>query len=80
MKFKKYTIKTVEEDVFYRHYILIIISKIRQKFKNSPIIKKRQVSDIMLDVCIKFECYPTKTLGADGFCKKSNRRMARQTD
>ena len=44
-----------------------IISKIRQKFKNSPIVKKRQISDIILDACIKFESYLTKTLGADRF-------------
>ena len=48
-----------------------IISKIRQKFKNSSIVKKStsQVGDIILDTCIKFGSYPTKTVGGDRFWK-----------
>ena len=44
IKFKNYPIKTVGEDAFYSYYILyhyFKISKIRQKFKNSPIVKKK---------------------------------------
>ena len=75
MQFKSSPIKSVGEEAFYSYYILyhyFKISKIRQKFKNSPIIKKStsQVSDIILDVCIKFESYPTKTVGEDMFWKK----------
>ena len=36
MKFENHTIKTLGEDVFYRHYVLYIYFKIkiiRQKFK-----------------------------------------------
>ena len=72
MKFKNYLIKTVGEDAFYSYYIsyhYFKISKIRQKFKNCPIVKKStsQVSDIIVDACIKFESYPTKTVGGDRF-------------
>ena len=47
-----------------------IISKIRQKYKNSPIVKKSttQVGNFILDTCIKFESYPTKPVG-DQFWK-----------
>ena len=44
MQYENYPIKTVEE-AFYSYYILyhyFKISKIRQKFKNSPIVKKTQ--------------------------------------
>ena len=46
-----------------------IISKIRQKYKNNSIVKKStsQVGDIILDTCIKFGSYPTKTVGGDRF-------------
>ena len=72
MKFENYPIKTVGEDAFYSYYIsyhYFKISKIRQKFKNSPIVKKStsQVTDIIVDACIKFESYPTKTVGGDRF-------------
>ena len=75
MQFENYPIKTVGEEAFYSCYILyhyFKISKIRQKFKNCPIIKKStsQVSDIILDAWIKFESYPTKTVGEDRFWKK----------
>ena len=68
MQFENYPIKTVGEEAFYRYYILyhyFKISKFRQKFKNSPIVNKStsHVSDIILDACIKFESYPTKTVG-----------------
>ena len=74
IKFENYPIKTVGEEEFYSYYILynyFKISKIRQKFKKSPIVKKStsQVSDIILDACIKFESYPTKTVGGDRFWK-----------
>ena len=72
VEFENYLIKTVGEDAFYSYYILyhyFKISKIRQKFKNNPIVKKStsQVSDIVLNACIKFESYPTKTVGGDRF-------------
>ena len=76
MQYENYPIKTVGEEAFYSYYILyhyFKISKIRQKFKNSPIVKKRttQVSDIILDACINFESYLIKTVGGDRFWKKS---------
>ena len=46
------------------------MSKNRQKFKNSSMAKKKstsQVGDIILDTCIKFGSYPTKTVGGDRF-------------
>ena len=54
MKFENYPIETVGEDAYYSYYILyhcFKMSKIRQKFKNSPIVKKStsQVSDIVLN-------------------------------
>ena len=72
MKFENYLNKTVGEDAFYSYYIpyhYFKISKIRQKFKNSAIVKKStsQVSDIILDACIKFENYLNKTVGEDAF-------------
>ena len=75
MQFENYPIKTVGVEAFYSYYILyhyFKISKIRQKFKNSPIVKKRttQVSDIILDACINFESYLIKTVGGDRFWKK----------
>ena len=44
-------------------------SKIRQKYKNNPIVKRitSQVSDIILDVWMKFENYLIKTVGEDAF-------------
>ena len=45
MQFENYLIKTVGEEAFYSYYILyhfFKISKIRQKFKNSSIVKKAQ--------------------------------------
>ena len=71
MQYENYPTKTVEE-AFYSYYILyhyFKISKIRQKFKNSPIAKKSttQVSDIILDACMQYENYPTKTVGEEAF-------------
>ena len=43
MQYEYYPIKTVGDEAFYSYYILyhyFKISKIRQKFKNSPIVKK----------------------------------------
>ena len=67
----KTPMKTVEE-AFYNYYILyhyFKISKIRQKFKKTPIVKKstNQVSDIMFDACVQFENYPIKTVGEEVF-------------
>ena len=61
-----------EKDVFYRHYVLyhyFKISKIRQKSKKNPIVKRStsQVGDMILDACMKFENYPIKTVGVDAF-------------
>ena len=85
MQYENYPIKTVGEEAFYNYilYDYFKISKIRQKFKNSPIIKKKrttQVSDIILDACINFESYLIKTVGGDRFWKKSNRRTDGQAD
>ena len=72
INFESYTTKTVGEEAFYSFYTLyhyFKISKIRQKFKNSPIVKKSttQVGDIILDACINFESYTTKTVGEEAF-------------
>ena len=72
VQFENYPMKTVGEEAFYNYYILyhyFKISKIRQKFKNSPIVKKsiKQVSDIMLDACVQFENYPIKTVWEEVF-------------
>ena len=73
MQFVNYPIKTVGEEAFYSYYILyhyFKTSQIRQKFKNSPIVKNKsasQVSDIILDACIKFESYPIKSVGEEAF-------------
>ena len=72
MKFESYPIKTVGEDACYSYFIsynYFKISKIRQKFKNSPIVQKstNQVSDIMLDACVQFENYPFQTVGEEVF-------------
>ena len=74
MKFQNYPIKTVGGDAFCSHYILyhyFKISKNRQKFKNSSMVKKKStshMSDIILDACMKFQKYPIKTVGGDAFC------------
>ena len=86
MEFENYSINTVGEEAFYSYYILYLfffkISKIRQKFKNSPIVKKStsQVSDIVLNAGIKFESYSTKTVGGDRFWKKVSQLTDRRTD
>ena len=72
MQYENYPIKIAGEEAFYSYYILyhyFKISKIRQKFKNSPIVKKSttQVSDIILDVCMQFENYPINTVGEEAF-------------
>ena len=73
MQFQNYPIKIVGRDAFYSHYILyhyFKISKNRQKSKSSSMVKKKntsQMSDIILDACMKFEDYPIKTVGGDAF-------------
>ena len=74
MKFQNYPNKTVGGDTFYSHYILYHYFKIpknRQKFKNSSMVKKKkntsQMSDIILDACMKIQNYPNKTVGGDAF-------------
>ena len=72
VEFENYPIKTVGEDAFYSYHILyhyFKILKIRQKFINSPIVKKStsQVSNIILDACVEFENYPFKTVGEGAF-------------
>ena len=45
MQFENFPIKTVGYEAFYSFYIIhhyFKISKIRQKFKNSPIVKEAQ--------------------------------------
>ena len=72
MKFENYPMKIVLGDAFYSYYILyhyFKISKIRQKFKNSPIVKKSisQVADIIYNASMEFENYPIITVGEDAF-------------
>ena len=72
MEYENYPIIPVGEDAFFSYYMLYHYfknSKILQKFKNTPIIYKStsQVADITLDACMKFESYPTKTVGGDRF-------------
>ena len=72
MEFENYPRITVGEDAFCSYYMLyhyFKISKIRQKFKNSPIVKKStsQVADIIHDASIEFENYPRITAGEDAF-------------
>ena len=73
MKFQNYPIKTVGKmhftvTIYYYHYF--------KNFKNSPkntkIVRSSkkstsQVGDIILNTCIKFGSYPTKTVGGDRF-------------
>ena len=57
MQFENYPMKTVGEEAFYNYYILyhyFKISKIQQKFKNTPIVKKAQtrlVISCLMPVC-----------------------------
>ena len=56
MQFENYPIKIVGEEAFYSYYILyhyFKISKIRQKFKNSPIVKAqpRWVISHLMPIC-----------------------------
>ena len=49
-----------------------IISKFQKIAKNSKMVwssekSTSQVSDIMLDACVKFQNYPIKTVGGDAF-------------
>ena len=72
MKFENYPMKTVGEDAFCSYYIsynYFKISKIRQKFKNKPIVKKStsQVANIAVNTCVKFKSNPLKTVGGDRF-------------
>ena len=72
MKFENYPMKTVLGEAFYRYYILyhyFKISKIRQKFKNCPIVKKStsQVADIIHDASMDFKNYPRITVWEDAF-------------
>ena len=67
MKFENYPMKTVLGEALYRYYILyhyFKISKIRQKFKNCPIVKKStsQVADIIHDPSMDFKNYPRITV------------------
>ena len=69
MQFENYLIKTIGEEAFYSYYISYhcfkISKKNRQKFKNSPIVKKitNQVRHIILEACIQYENYPIKAVG-----------------
>ena len=71
MQYENYPIKSVGEEAFYNYilYDYFKISKIRQKFKNSPIIKisTTQVSDIILHTCMQYENHPIKTVGEEAF-------------
>ena len=73
MEFENYPTITEGEDAFFSNYMLyhyFKISKIRQKFKNSPIVKKKstsQVADIIHNASMEFENYPRITVGEDAF-------------
>ena len=47
--------------------IISKILKIRQKFKNNTIVKKStsRLADFVVNICVKFESYPIKTVGGD---------------
>ena len=49
------------------HYFKI--SKIRQKFQNSPIVKRitSQEYDVKLDACMQYENFSIKTVGEEAF-------------
>ena len=57
MQYENYPIKTVGEEAVYSYYVLyhyFKISKIRQKLKNSPIVKKAKpgwVISYLMPVC-----------------------------
>ena len=64
--------KTVGDDAFITYHVLnhyFKISKVRQKFKNSLIVKKAQArgSDIILNACMQYKNYPIKTVGEEAF-------------
>ena len=72
MNLENYPMKTVGEDTFYSYYILyqyFKISRIRQKFKNSLIVKKStsHLAHIIHNASIEFEYYPIITVGEDAF-------------
>ena len=72
MQYENYSIKTVGEEAFYSYYILyhyFKISKIRQKIKKSPIVRKstNQVTDIILETCIQNQIYSIKTDAEEAF-------------
>ena len=67
------------------HYAVTIYLQLFQKFaKNISIIKKRtsRVVNLVPNTCVKFESIPLKTVGGDGFLKKSltNGQTDGQTD
>ena len=58
MKYENYPIKIVGEDAFYSYYILyhyFKISKIRQKFKNDQIVKKKHELDERYHTCCLYK-------------------------
>ena len=67
IRFKLWEKRHITVTIYYT--IISKFQKIRQKFKNSPIVKKSitQVSDIILDACMQNESYPIKTVGAGAF-------------
>ena len=74
MEFENYPRITVGEDAFLSYYMLyhyFKISKIRQNLKIIRSSKKstshKHNADIILNACVKFESYLTKTLGGDRF-------------
>ena len=72
MQYENYPIKTVGEEAFHSYCILyhdFKISKIRQKNQKYSDRQKTtfQVNDIILDACMQYENYPTKTVGEEAF-------------
>ena len=57
--------------IYYLPYIIPLFQKSNRLIYNNGLIVKRitnQADDIILDVCMKFENYPIKTVGEDAFC------------
>ena len=72
IKLKNYPIKNCRRRCILQLLVLYYyfkINKISQKFKNNPIVERstNQVSDIIIDTCMKFEYYLIKTFGEDAF-------------
>ena len=62
--------KTVERDDLTHTIYYTFISKIRQKFKNNLVVKKiSQMSDVIVNACMRFENFPIKTVREEAFLR-----------